>query len=203
IKLYGDDLTILRNKAKEMKSAIEGIPGVKDLLVEQQVDIPQLQINLRRDELARYGLSVADVNAFVETAMNGRTVSEVLRGQRTFDCVVRLDEQYRRDPEALRRLIVNVPGGSGVPLSRVADIVTSASGPNTINRENVRRRIVVQCNTAGRDLASVVTDIQKRLEPIQESLPTGYFLEYGGQIESPKYATPVIGVFSMTSPVCI
>jgi CzcA family heavy metal efflux pump len=203
IKLYGDDLTVLRNTAKEMKAAIEGIPGVKDLLVEQQVDIPQLQFKLRRNELARYGLSVADVNAFVETAMNGRTVSEVLRGQRTFDLVVRLDEQYRRDPEALKRLIVNVPGGSGVPLTTVADIITSASGPNTINRENVRRRIVVQCNTAGRDLASVVTDIQKRLEPIQASLPTGYFLEYGGQFESQQSATRMIGLLSIVSLVCM
>ena len=97
-------------------------------------EIPQLQIKLRREELSRYGLSVEDVNDFVETAMNGRTVSEVLQGQRTFDLVVRLDEQYRLDPEALKRLIVNLPSGSGIPLSAVADVVPER-GPNTINRE--------------------------------------------------------------------
>ncbi|MEX0612535.1 MAG: efflux RND transporter permease subunit, partial [Pirellulales bacterium] len=193
---------VLRARADEIKAAIDDVPGVTDLLVEQQVEIPQLQIQTRREELARYGLTVADVNEFVETAMNGRTVSEVLQGQRTFDLVVRLDEPYRQDPEYLKRLVINLPTAGGVPLATVADVVTS-SGPNTINRENVRRRIVIQCNTAGRDLGGVVADIQKRLAPIQASLPAGYFLELGGQFESQQSATRMIGLLSIVSLGCM
>jgi HME family heavy-metal exporter len=198
IKLYGDDLTILRQKANEMKAAIEGVPGVKDLMVEQQIEIPQLQIKLDRDQMARHGMTSDYVNEFVETAMNGRTVSEIVLGERKFDLVVRLDDQFRQDPSKLRRLSLNLPAGGRVPLETVASI-TPASGPNTINRENVRRRIIVQCNTAGRDLNSVVVDIQKRLAPIQASLPTGYFIEYGGQFESARSATRMIGLLSIIS----
>ncbi|MBX7165951.1 MAG: CusA/CzcA family heavy metal efflux RND transporter [Pirellulales bacterium] len=198
IKLYGDNLDILRRKADEMKAAIQGVPGVKDLMVEQQIEIPQLQVVLNRERLANYGLRSNDVNEFIETAMNGRIVSEVVLGQRTFDLVVRLDEPYRQNPEKIKRLAINVPTGGRVPLSSVADVLAS-SGPNTINRENVRRRIIVQCNTADRDLASVVTDIQKRLAPIQASLPTGYFIEYGGQFEAQASATRMIGFLSLFS----
>jgi CzcA family heavy metal efflux pump len=202
IKLYGDDLGTLRRTANSMKSAIADVPGVTDLQVEQQVEIPQLQIQARRDELARNGLAVDDVNEFIETAMNGRKVSEILRGQRNFDLVVRLDEEFREDVEYLKRLRINLPAGGGLPLSAVADVV-QASGPNTINRENVRRRIVVSCNTTGRDLASVVADIQQRLAPIQASLPTGYFIEYGGQFESQQSATRMIGLLSIASLACM
>jgi len=198
IKLYGDDLTILRRKADDMKAAITGVPGVKDLMVEQQVEIPQLQIKLNRESLATYGITPKYVNEFVETAMNGRTVSEVVLGEKKFDLVVRLEDEFRQDQEKLRRLALNLPSGGKVPLSTVASL-DRATGPNTINRENVRRRIVVQCNTAGRDLGSVVTDIQKRLTPIQASLPTGYFIEYGGQFESQKNATKMIGLLSLCS----
>ncbi len=152
IKLFGDDLNILRAKANEMQAAIQSVPGVKDLIVEQQVEIPQLQITLNKPQLARHSLTSAAVNEFIETAMNGRIVSEIVQGERKFDLVVRLDDEYRRDPEKLRRLSVNLPTGGRVPLSSLANIAP-ASGPNTINRDNVRRRIVVQCNTAGRDLA--------------------------------------------------
>ncbi|MBI3463952.1 MAG: efflux RND transporter permease subunit [Planctomycetes bacterium] len=198
IKLYGDNLDVLRKKAAEMKTAIQGVPGVKDLLVEQQIDIPQLQIKLRRDQLANYGMHSQYVNEFVETAMNGKTVSEVLIGQQTFDLVVRLDDPYREDLERLKRLSLDVPGGGRIPLDAVADVIRSG-GPNTINRENVRRRIIVQCNVGGRDLGSVVADIQRRLEPIQKTLPTGYFIEYGGQFESQRSATRLIGLLSLIS----
>ena len=202
IKLYGDDLATLRRTANAMKNDIADVPGVTDLQVEQQVEIPQLQIQTRRDELARNGLAVDDVNEFIETAMNGRKVSEVLRGQRNFDLVLRLDEEFREDIEYLKRLRINLPSGGGLPLSAVADVV-QASGPNTINRENVRRRIVVSCNTTGRDLASIVGDIQKRLAPIQASLPTGYFIEYSGQFESQQSATRMIGLLSLASLACM
>jgi HME family heavy-metal exporter len=202
IKLYGDDLAVLRRTANAMKNDIADVPGVTDLQVEQQVEIPQLQIQTRRDELARNGLAVDDVNEFIETAMNGRKVSEVLRGQRNFDLVVRLDEEFRENVEYLKRLRINLPTGGGLPLSAVADVV-QASGPNTINRENVRRRIVVSCNTTGRDLSSIVGDIQQRLAPIQASLPTGYFIEYSGQFESQQSATRMIGLLSLASIACM
>ena len=198
IKLYGDDLTVLRNTAEQMKSAIQGVPGIKDLLVEQQVEIPQLQIQLDRERLAQHGLNSDTVNEFIETAMNGRTVSEIVLGQRKFDLIVRLDEPYRVDPQSLKRLALHLPSGARIPLSAVANVV-QGSGPNTINRENVRRRIIVQCNTAGRDLAGVVADIQQRLAPLEAKLPAGYFIEYGGQFESQQAATRMIGLLSLLS----
>ena len=198
IKLYGDDLDVLRRTAEQMKAAIADVPGVKDLMVEQQVEIPQLQIKLKRDKLMQYGLTADEINEFIETAMNGKTVSEIVQGERKFDLVVRLDDPYRVDVDALRRLSINLKAGGRVPLETVANVV-QGSGPNTINRENVRRRIIVQCNTAGRDLNGVVLDIQKRLAPIQAALPTGYFLEYGGQFESQQQATRMIGILSLVS----
>ncbi len=198
IKLYGDDLTVLRNTAQQMKTAIQGVSGIKDLMVEQQVEIPQLQIQLDRERLTHYGLNSDTVNEFIETAMNGRIVSEIVQGQRKYDLIVRLDEPYRLEPQYLKRLALYLPSGARIPLSAVADVINS-SGPNTINRENVRRRIIVQCNTAGRDLAGVVTDIQQRLAPIQAKLPAGYFIEYGGQFESQQAATRMIGLLSLMS----
>lgn len=198
IKLYGDDLNILRQKANEMKAAMADVPGVEDLMVEQQIEIPQLQIKLDRVRLAQHGLTSNYVNDFIETAMNGRVVSEVVQGERKFDLLVRLDDKFRQDPSLMRRLSLNLPSGGRIPLEDVASIQRN-SGPNTINRENVRRRIVIQCNTAGRDLNSVVTDIQKRLDPIQKTLPTGYFIEYGGQFESQRESTRVIGLLSLIS----
>ena len=198
IKLYGDDLVELRRTAEKMKAAIADVPGVKDLMVEQQTEIPQLQIRLRREQLMQYGLTADEVNEFIETAMNGRTVSEVVDGQRKFDLVVRLDDPYRVNVDILGRLSINLPSGGRVPLSTIADI-REGSGPNTINRENARRRIIVQCNTAGRDLDGVVRDIQERLAPIQAALPTGSFIEYGGVFESQKQATRMIGILSLVS----
>jgi HME family heavy-metal exporter len=198
IKLYGPDLAVLRRTAERMQARIADVPGVKDLMVEQQAEIPQLQIRLRRDKLAQYGLSADAVNEFVETAMNGRIVSEIVDGERKFDLVVRLDDPYRVNIDALRRLSLTLPAGGRVPLETVADI-RQGSGPNTINRENARRRIVLQCNTAGRDLGGVVADIQKRLEPVQAELPTGYFLEYGGVFASQQQATRTIAVLGLVS----
>jgi HME family heavy-metal exporter len=202
IKLYGDDLAILRSKANEMKTAIADVPGVKDLMVEQQVEIPQLQIRIDREKLVAKGLNSDYVNDYVETALNGRVVSEVVLGQRKFDLLVRLDEPYRQDPEQLRRISLNLPQGGRVPLESVAQVVVG-SGPNTINRENVRRRIVIQCNTAGRDLGSVVADIQAKLNPIRAALPTGYFVEYSGQFENQQAATRLIGLLSLVSLACM
>lgn len=198
IKLYGDDLNILRAKAQEMKAAIQSVPGVTDLLVEPQVVIPQLQIDLNRDKLNVYGITPAYVNDYIETAMNGQVVSEVLLGQRTFDLLVRMEEDDRENREALSRLSIDLPGGGTTPLSSVATI-REAYGPNTINRENVRRRIVIQCNVADRGLIDVVEDIQAKLLPIQATLPAGYFVEYGGQFEAQQSASRVIAALFVVS----
>ena len=200
IKIYGDDLDVLRRKAEDMKTAMQSVPGVKDLLVEPQVTIPQLRIELDRDKLLLYGLTSADVNEFIQTAMNGQVVSEVLIGQRTFDLLVRLDEDYREDLEALRRLTIHLKDGGRLPLEAVAKIYESG-GPNTVNRENVRRRIILQCNVADRGLVDVVKDIQDRVRPVVESLPAGYFVEYSGQFESQKSASRIIGALFAVSMI--
>ncbi len=202
IKLYGDNLDILRRKANEIKAAIQDVRGVRDLMVEPQIEIPQLRIEADRKARAEYGLNSADINDLIETAMNGRVVSELVVGERKFDLLVRLDDPFRNDLQELRRLAVELPRGGQVPLSAVSEIVES-SGPNTINRENVRRRIIVQCNTAGRDLGGVVEEIQQRLAPIHASLPTGYFIEYSGQFESQQSATRTIGLLSLVSLACM
>ncbi|MBL8818961.1 MAG: efflux RND transporter permease subunit [Planctomyces sp.] len=200
IKIYGDDLDLLRRKAQEMEQAIKSVPGVADLMLEPQVLIPQMRIELKREKLALNGLTARQVNQFIETALNGVVVSEVLEGQRTFDLLVRFDNKNREDMEALRRLSIDLPEGGTVPLESVASIY-EAGGPNTINRENVRRRIVLQCNVSERGVVDVVTDIQKKLDPIAASLPPGYFVEYGGQFQSQKEASRILGVLFVVSLV--
>jgi len=200
IKIYGDDLDTLRRKADEMKAAMQSVSGVKDLLVEPQVTIPQLRIELDRDQLLLYGLAPADVNEFIETAMNGQVVSEVLIGQRTFDLLIRLDENYREDLQTLRRLTIDLDDGGKLPLEAVAKIYESG-GPNTVNRENVRRRIVLQCNVSDRGVVDVVQDIQQRVQPVVQSLPAGYFVEYSGQFESQQSASRVIGALFAVSMI--
>ncbi|MBL8811475.1 MAG: efflux RND transporter permease subunit [Planctomycetaceae bacterium] len=200
IKIYGDDLDLLRRKAQEMEQAVKTVPGVADLMLEPQVLIPQMRIELKREKLALNGLTARQVNQFIETALNGVVVSEVLEGQRTFDLLVRFDNKNREDMEALRRLSIDLPEGGTVPLESVASIY-EAGGPNTINRENVRRRIVLQCNVSERGVVDVVTDIQKKLDPIAASLPPGYFVEYGGQFQSQKEASRILGVLFIVSLV--
>lgn len=192
IKIYGDDLDVLRRKAQEVLSAMKAVPGVTDPLVEPQVIIPQLRIELDRDKLLLYGLTPVEVNQFIETAMNGQVVSEVLTGQRTFDLLIRLDENYREDIQALRRLTIDLKEGGKIPLDALANIYESG-GPNTVNRENVRRRIIIQGNVANRGVVDVVEDIQKKLRPIVATLPPGYFIQYSGQFETQQKATRVIG----------
>ena len=193
IKIYGDDLNILRRKAQEMAAKMREVDGVTDLLVEPQVEIPQLRIEMDRDKLQLYGLTPVYVNEYVSTAMNGNVVSSILLGQRTFDLLVRMDEDYRENLQSLERLTIDLPSGGTTPLSSVAKIYKS-SGPNTINRELVRRRIVIQCNVSGRGLIDVVDEIQAAQRPVIESLPPGYFVEYGGQFQSEKTASRIIGV---------
>lgn len=184
VKLYGRDIEELRDRGQDIAEMMAAVPGVVDLQIEPQVDIPQVRVTIRRREAARYGLAPADVAKSLETALQGRTVSQVLEGQKVFDLVVWFDEQARNNIDTIRSTLISTPDGSRVALGTVAD-VQATQGPNTINRENVQRRIVIQCNTAGRDLVSVVHEIQQaateRIEPI---LKDGYFIEYGGQFQA-------------------
>lgn len=198
IKLFGDDLHVLRRQAEAIKSDIAGVPGVRDLQIEPQVLVPQLRIEIDGGRLERYGLRRGQITELVETAMQGHTVSQIVDGQRTFDLVVRLDERYREDLQTLRRLLVKTPSGQSVKLEDVARIYP-AGGPNTINREQVRRRIIVQCNVGGRGLVDVVEEIERRLAPLEAALPTGYFVEYSGQFQSQQSASRLITVLAALS----
>ena len=198
IKVFGDDLDVLRQKAEQIKNALANIPGLLPPVVESQQLIPQLRLELNREQLALYGLTAGRVNEFIETAMNGRVVSTVLDGQRTFDLVVRLNDESRTDIEAVRRLSLTLPEGGRIPLSAVAKIY-EAGGPNTINHERTRRRIAIRGNAAGRDLGSVVADIRRAVAKID--MPEGYFVEYGGQFEAQQEATRQIAIMSIVSLV--
>jgi CzcA family heavy metal efflux pump len=189
VKFFGPDLAVLRSGADEIRDLMHKIPGVVDLQVEPQVEVPQLRITVRRNEAIRYGLSPADVAHALETAFQGSTVSQVLDGQRTFDLVVWFDEQARNDVAIIRSTPISTPSGARVALGSVADVVQT-TGPNTINHEGVVRRIVVQANVAGRDLEGVVGEIQRAVaKEVVPGLPQGYFVEYGGQFEAQRQAT--------------
>jgi len=199
VKLYGRDMEELRDRTQDIAEMMVNIPGVVDLQIEPQVDIPQVRVTIKREEAARYGLAPADVAHALETALQGRVVSQVLEQQRTFDLVVWFDETARNDLNAIRATLISTPNGSRVSLGMVAEVIKT-KGPNTINRENIVRRIVVQANAAGRDLASVVRDIQATAnEKIVPKLQEGYYIEIGGQFQAKQEANvrlAILGTFS-------
>jgi len=193
VKLFGDDLEVLRREAEGIRAAVADVPGIRDLQVEPQTVVPQLRIEADAHALELFGLRRWDVNSLVETALAGKVISQVLEGQRAFDLLVRLDEPYREDIASLRRMVIDTADGGTVKLEDVARVY-EAGGPNIIQREQVRRRIIVQCNVSGRGLVDVVEDMKRRLRPIQAELPTGYFIEFGGQFESRQAATRTISL---------
>ncbi|MDF2440199.1 MAG: hypothetical protein JWN98_1183 [Abditibacteriota bacterium] len=206
VKVFGNDLTMLRSKAEEVRGLMSSVPGVVDLNVEKLVEIPQVQIKLNRDALARYGLQSGEVSEALETAMLGRTVGTLIEGQRSYDVVVRFNEDARNDLTAIRAMLIDVPGQSGaegtrIPLASVADI-NEGFGPNAITRENVQRRIVISANVAGRDLNSVVQEIQTKVKADIE-MPADYFVEYGGQFEAQQSASRLITALSIFSLIAI
>lgn len=200
IKIVGDDLDTLVASAERVKSVLQRVKGLTPPVVEPIQQAEELHIELRPYDLARYGLTRAYVGKIVQTALQGEVTSQVLEGQRRFDLLVRLEEQSRTDYANLGRLRIDLPGGKGqVELSQLADIGVS-SGPNAVNRENARRRIVIRCNTHGRDLASAVAEIQHEVKK-SVVLPEGYFIEYGGQFESQSRATQLIAVLAFVSVI--
>ncbi|MCI5716877.1 MAG: efflux RND transporter permease subunit [Alistipes sp.] len=201
IKLFGDDLNEMFAIGNRIKEAIADVEGIADLNVEQQIERPELKIVPKREMLARYGIPLSAFNEFVAVNMAGETVSQVYEQGRTFNLVVRAAEQNRGTMERIRDLMIDDADGNKVPLSYVADVVSS-SGPNTINRENVKRKIVISANTSGRDLRSVVNDIRERVDA-QITLPEGYHIEYGGQFESEQAASRTLLLTSLMSIVVI
>jgi len=195
IKLFGPDLVTLRNKAEEIRAAMALVPGVVDLLVEPQIGVPQVQINIDRPAAAAVGLRAADLAEAVDTAFNGEAVSQVLEDQRTYDIVVRFNDAARRSTDSIASTLVDTPAGPKIPISQVAT-VREDQGPNTINRENVQRRIIVQANVAGRDLGSVIDEIRSRIGR-HVTLPQGYFVQYGGQFEAQEEAARKITTMSI------
>lgn len=201
IKLFGDDLNRMYLLGNRIKDAIRSVEGIADLNVEQQIERPELKITPKPEMLSRYGISEPEFNEFVTVMMAGETVSQVYEGNKKFNLTVRADDNSRRTIEDIRRMLIDTPMGQKIPLANVADIVSSA-GPNAINRENVKRKIVISANTNGRDLRSVVNDIQARVDK-NIPLPEGYHIEYGGQFESEQAASRILLLASAISIVLI
>lgn len=201
IKLFGDDLNRMFTLGNEIKSAIQGIPGIADLNVEQQIERPQLVISPKREMLAKYGISLPEFSEFVNVCLAGEAVSQVYEKGKSFDLTVRVKNNLRDEMEKIRNLMIDTGDGQKIPLNYVAEI-RSAMGPNTISRENVKRKIVISANVADRDLRSVVNDIQAQVDA-QIKLPEGYHIEYGGQFESEQAASRTLALTSFMSIVVI
>lgn len=201
IKLFGDDLNRMFTLGNEIKKSIQGIPGIADLNVEQQIERPQLVISPKREMLARYGISLPEFSEVVNVCLAGETVSQIYEKGKSFDLTIRVREDLRNEISQIGNLMIDTGDGQKVPLNYVADI-RSAMGPNTISRENVKRKIVISANVADRDLRSVVNDIQKQIDR-QIKLPEGYHLEYGGQFESEQAASRTLILTSFISIVVI
>jgi CzcA family heavy metal efflux pump len=195
VKLFGTDLYDLRRIAQQIQGVMESVEGVQDLFVEQQVDIPQVRIKVDRKRLAQFGASVEDLGEVVDMAFMGETVSQVIEEQRTHDIVVRYDEPYRGEIDIIQRSLVDTDNGVKVPLGTLASVV-SDRGPNTISRENVHRKIVIQANVSGQDLGTVIEQIRQNVHE-QIDFPEGYYVVYGGQFESQQEASRMIIILSV------
>lgn len=195
IKVFGSDLNRLFSISNQIKNTIDGTPGLVDVNVEQQIEIPQVQIKANRDMLSKYGITIGEFADFTDVAFAGEKVSEVYEGAQSFDLVLRFDESNRGSIENIRNTFIDTHDGQKIPLSYVADVVSS-SGPNTINRENVQRKTVVSANVSGRDQKSVVDEISQKIES-NIQLPEGYRIEFGGQFEAEAEASSTLLLTSL------
>jgi CzcA family heavy metal efflux pump len=186
VKIFGNDLRELRRLGEQVRQAMSGVPGVVDLSLEQQPDIPFLTVRFDRAAIARHGLRIQEVAETIETAFQGTAVSRVLEGQASYDLVVRHAPSAVEDLESIRATLVSTPSGAQIPLSTLGDI-RKDRGPSLVTRENVQRKSVVMCNVSGRDLGSVVRDVRQAVTASVQ-LPRGYHVEYGGQFESAEQA---------------
>ena len=187
IKLYGDDLDVLKDKANEIVKSVQGVSGAEDVKAEATSGLPQLQIKPDRAAIARYGLNVEDVNDLVESIIAGKKAGQVFEGEQRFNLVVRLNEESGKNIESIKNLLLTAPNGSRVPLSQVADIAL-VEGAAQISREDTRRRIGVELNVRGRDIGSFVTEAQAKIEK-EVQLPPGYYLKWGGTFENLQRAS--------------
>ncbi len=197
IKLFGSDLNKMYEIGQKIKNSISGVEGIADINVEQQVERPELNITPKREILARYGISLPEFAEIVRVMMEGEVVSTVYEGNRSFDLTLKVNDDARSSIERISDLTIDTGDGKKVPLSYVADI-KSAAGPNTINRENVSRKLVVSCNATGGELAKAVGAIREKIAENIE-LPEGYHIEYGGQFESEERASKTIALVSIFS----
>ncbi|MBI5538648.1 MAG: efflux RND transporter permease subunit [Bacteroidia bacterium] len=199
IKIFGNDLNKLFALGNEVKSSVAGIEGLVDVNVDQQIDVPQIQIKANREMLAQYGITIERFNEFIDISFGGEKLADIYEGQRRFDLVLRLDKNYTETIEGIKSALIDTYDGKKIPLEEVADIV-SVTGPSSISRENVQRKIVVSANVSGRDISSVVKDIKKAVDN-KVKVPEGYGIVYGGQFESEEKAsqtllyTSIIAIF--------
>lgn len=199
VKIFGDDLDKLRELATRIRDTIASVPGVTMPIIDTQDRVDEVHVVLRQDDLSFHGISRQYVAQFVQTALKGEAVSVVMEGQRRFDLVVKLKEPFSTDALGLAELRLDLPNQRGqIRLKEVADFPMGASGPNLINRENIRRKQVVQCNVTGRDLESTVAEIERRVRQ-RVPMPTGYFVEFGGQFEAQRSATRLITILAGVS----
>ncbi len=197
VKIFGPDLYELRDLAEQVQGAIAGTNGLVDLSVEQQADVSQLRLYAQRQQMAKYGVTPGQLNHAVEALVGGEAVSQVREGQQTFNLTVQLDSIRRAGAESIRNVLIDTPAGPKVPVSRLAT-VQHERGPNTVSREDVQRKIVVSANTSGRDVGSVVADLQQRIGD-QVELPENYYYEIGGQYENAQQASRRIGGLSLVA----
>ncbi|MBA3853608.1 MAG: CusA/CzcA family heavy metal efflux RND transporter [Gemmatimonas sp.] len=201
VKIFGPDLAGLRSVGTAIRDAMQAVPGIADLQLEQQVDVPQLRLDVDRLALARAGLTPGDFAEAIDVAFNGEVAGQVLEEGRSVDLVLRLPDADRSSAEAIAAVPIATPTGQRIALGQLAR-VTMARGPNTISRENVQRKIVVQANVAGRDLGSAVAEIRERVATDVE-LPAGYFIEYGGQFEAQEQSVRSLGALSVLAIAAI
>ena len=200
IKLFGTDLNKMFSLGNQIKASVEGIEGIADLNVEQQIERPQLKIEPKREAMAKYGITLPEFGEIVNVMLAGEVVSQVYEGNRSFDLTLKVNDDSRATADRIKNLIVDA-NGRMIPLGNIAE-VSSSTGPNTINRENVSRKIVISANVAGRDLRGVVNDIQKTINE-KITLPEGYHIEYGGQFESEQAASQTLLITSIFSIMVI
>lgn len=201
VKLFGTDLNRMFALGNEIKSSIVNIEGLVDVNVDQQVEIPQIQIRANRDMLAQYGITTGEFNEFIDLAFGGEELADIYEGQRSFGLVLKLDKDYTEDIEGIRSALIDAHDGRKVPLEQVADIV-SVAGPSSISRENVQRKIVISSNVTGRDLRGAVQEIKKNISE-SVKLPEGYRIEYGGQFESEARASQTLLLTSLIAILII
>jgi Cu/Ag efflux pump CusA len=195
LKIFGQDLNRMYFLAQSIENEIKTIPGIVDLRIAPQVEVPQIQIKPKRKMLAKYGITINHFNEYVHAAISGEKISQIFEGNRNFDFIIRYDKKYRNTIDRLKNSLIDSPIYGKIPLYYIADI-KSRSGPNVINRENVQRKLVISANVANRDLHGVISDIKDKVDN-KIVIPENYWIEYGGQFESEARSSKIILIASL------